>query len=75
MRDWTVRMRFGALHNDITARGADGTLINFDLNKMPVQERRQIENGVILGFFGKKGEAVMKKQRYRDWQARKAVAA
>lgn len=75
MRDWTVRMRFGASHNDVTARDADGKEINFDLNSMKTPERRQLENGVILGFFGDKGMKAMKKQRYRDWKSKQAVAS
>jgi hypothetical protein len=72
--DWTARIRMSATHNDVTVRSAQGEEISFDRNGMKPGMDKQLIDGVILGFFGKKGLGKVKQERYRAWKERKAHA-
>lgn len=72
--DWTARIRMSATHNDVTVRSAQGEEVNFELNSIKPVERKKIVDGMILGFFGKKGLGEVKKARYDAWKARQANA-
>lgn len=71
--DWTARIRMGANVNDVTVRSAQGEEISFDRNGLKPHEDKQLVDGVILGFFGKKGLGKVKAERYRNWKAKKNV--
>ena len=70
--DWTARIRMSATHNDLTVKSASGEELSFDRNGLKLAEDKQVIDGVILGFFGKKGLGKVKQERYRAWKERKA---
>ncbi len=74
-KDWTARIRMSATHNDVTVRSAQGEEISFDRNGMKGQDHKQLVDGLILGFFGKKGLGQVKRARYQAWQERKHAEA
>lgn len=73
MRDWTARIRMSAMHNDVTVRSAQGEEISFDRNGLKPREDKQLIDGVILAFHGKKGLGKVKAARYRAWKERQVA--
>jgi hypothetical protein len=74
-RDWTIRIRNGAMHNDITARNPDtGAEIVQDMSTLNYSQRKKVREALVTAispFLAKPKKAKRRIQLRR--QPRKAV--